>query len=60
MIYSITNNDSISNMLNMCKQGDTIQLKPGIYKEKIAIFVDGVTIIGEDRENTIRTIRSAP
>lgn len=53
MIYSITNNDSISNMLNMCKQGDTIQLKPGIYKEKIAIFVDGVTIIGEDRENTI-------
>ena len=53
MIYNLTNNDSISNTLNMCKPGDTIQLKPGIYKEKIKIFVENLTILGEDRENTI-------
>ena len=53
MIYKITNNDSISNTLNMCKQGDTIYLKNGVYKEKIKIFADGITIVGEDKEKTI-------
>ena len=53
MIYNITKNDSISNTLNMCKPGDTIYLKPGIYKEKLEIFVEGVTLIGESKDNTI-------
>ena len=42
MIYNITDNDSISNTLNICKPGDTIQLKPGIYKEKIEIMYNNI------------------
>lgn len=55
MKYIINNNQSINEILNKCATGDIIYLKSGVYKEKIEIFKDNITIIGEDEKNTIIT-----
>ena len=53
MIYNLNENDSIYNTLQKCNPGDTIYLKAGIYKEKVNVFVDNITIIGESKDKTI-------
>lgn len=55
MIFNITMNDSINETLKKCIDGDTIILQPGIYKEKVEIYKNNISIIGLDKTNTIIT-----
>ena len=49
----IDNTFSINQILETLNSGDILFLKNGIYKEKIEIIKDGITIIGESKENVI-------
>lgn len=53
MEFRINNTHSINETLKKLSSGDTLFLEKGIYKEKIEVLIDNITIIGEDRENTI-------
>lgn len=53
MIYTINNTFSINEILKKCHDGDTIILEPGIYKEKVEIYKNNISIISNDKENTI-------
>lgn len=53
MVYEITPNDSITESAKKLASGDVLYLKNGIYNEKVEIFNDNISIIGEDMHNTI-------
>lgn len=53
MIYKITPKDSINDTLKLCKKNDKIYLFNGIYNEKVLINVEGITLIGEDKNKVI-------
>ena len=55
MIYTINNSYSINEILAKCNSGDEIILEPGIYKEKIEIYINNITITGLDKNKTIIT-----
>lgn len=55
MEFIINNSFSINEYISKMVPGDILKLKPGIYKEKVEIITDGITIIGEDKEKTIIT-----
>ncbi len=55
MKYIINNSNSINKILSKCNSGDILFLKNGIYKEKVEIYSNGITIIGESKENVIIT-----
>lgn len=46
---------TISQALTAAAPGDVIHVKPGIYNERAEILTPGITIEGEDAENTILT-----
>jgi pectinesterase len=46
---------SINETLKNCNDGDVIILEPGIYKEKVEIYKNNISIIGLDKTNTIIT-----
>ena len=51
----IDNSVSLNETLLSANEGDIIYLKNGIYKEKVKIFKNNITIIGEDPKKTIIT-----
>ena len=55
MKYIVDPNTSINETLKKLKDGDTLYLKQGIYKEKLDIYTNNINIIGENKENTIIT-----
>ena len=46
---------SINDAINNAKDGETIYIKKGIYKEKVVINKDNIKIIGENPDETIIT-----
>ena len=52
MIF-VDNTMSINAVINQANEGDIIFLKAGIYKEKVKIFKNNITLIGEDQKTTI-------
>ncbi|MCR5350113.1 MAG: hypothetical protein K6E20_03880 [Acholeplasmatales bacterium] len=55
MEYKLNDKMSINDTLKHVKTGDIIYLADGIYKEKIQINVNNITIVGQSKENTIIT-----
>lgn len=55
MIYKLSPNDSINDTLKKCSKNDEILLSKGIYNEKITISIEGISLIGESKENVIIT-----
>ena len=55
MEYKLNDKMSINDTLKRVKAGDIIYLADGIYKEKIKINVNNITIVGQSKENTIIT-----
>ncbi len=53
MKYVLNPSESINETLSKCIPGDIIYLNCGIYNEKVEIFTDNITIIGENRDNVI-------
>lgn len=53
MVYKINSSISINEMIKKLKYGDTLFLEKGIYNEKVEIYSDGITLIGEDVNETI-------
>lgn len=53
MQYTIDSNDSINKTLAKMKDGDTLFLKNGFYKEKIVILINNITITGETEDEVI-------
>ena len=47
--------DDVRNILNGVSEPTTIYLESGIYRQKLEIAADDVTLIGENRETTIIT-----
>jgi len=54
-MIEINNASTLKDILNNCKDGETIYLKKGTYNGKFHITNNNITIIGEDVENTIIT-----
>jgi len=54
-MIEINNASTLKDILNNCKDGETIYLKRGTYNGKFHITNNNITIIGEDMENTIIT-----
>ena len=54
-MIEINNASTLKDILNNCKDGETIYLKKGTYNGKFHITSNNITIIGEDMENTIIT-----
>lgn len=52
-ILHVTPDDNLSDILSEITQPTTIYLKKGVYRTKLVIAADDVTLIGEDRETTI-------
>jgi len=55
MEYKLNDKMSINEKLKCIKDGDTIYLADGVYREKIKITANNITIIGQSKENTIIT-----
>lgn len=55
MNFYITPDLKINEVLPLVKEGDTIYLKAGTYKEKVKIDIDNLTIIGDGIDKTIIT-----
>jgi len=55
MRYRINNGDSINDILKKVNDNDEIYISNGIYKEKIEILKNNITIVGESKENVIIT-----
>ncbi len=53
MKYVLTECDSIQSVLNQAQEGDVLYLKNGIYKEKIEIKQNKISLVGEDPDKTI-------
>lgn len=53
MKYEIDSSMSIQSTLDIMKGNDILFLKRGIYKEKVKIDIPNITIIGEDKTETI-------
>ncbi len=53
MIYNLTPANSINDTLKMCNKNDKIMLSKGIYNEKVIINVEGISIIGENKNEVI-------
>ncbi|MDE7181433.1 MAG: pectin esterase [Clostridia bacterium] len=51
----LTPADDIQSAVNALKGPATVYLKSGIYRQKVKITSDDITIIGEDREKTVIT-----
>lgn len=49
----IDNSMSLNEILNNANEGDIFFLKKGIYKEKVIIYKNNITLIGEDAQETI-------
>ncbi len=49
----VTPNDNLSDILSKITQPTTIYLKKGVYRVKLVIAADNITLIGEDRETTV-------
>lgn len=49
----LTPNDDLSHILNELKEPATVYLKSGVYRQKVWIRANDLTIIGEDRETTV-------
>ena len=47
--------DNLSDILNSLSSPATIYLKSGVYRQKVLICKDDITLIGENRETTIIT-----
>ena len=52
----VENNNSISNQIANANENDVIYIKKGIYKEKIVINNDNITIIGEGEDTIIENM----
>ena len=50
--YYATPNDDLQNLLNNAEPYSIIKLAKGVYRQKLEIDVDGITIEGENAENT--------
>lgn len=55
MQYTLTNENSINEVIKKCNPGDSIFLKNGIYEEKVEITTDGISITGESQNGVIIT-----
>ena len=55
MKYIIDNSMSLNDIIQKCNEGDIIELKAGIYKEKVEIYKNGISIIGQNKKETIIT-----
>lgn len=53
MKYIIDNSSSINEALKKCNSNDTLFLKNGIYKEKVEIYNNDISIIGESKDGVI-------
>lgn len=53
MKYIIDNTSSINKALIKCKDGDILFLKNGLYKEKVEIYNNNITIVGESKNMVI-------
>ncbi len=51
----LTPNDDLSDILNNLNQPATIYLKSGIYRQKVEIERNDLTVVGENRETTVIT-----
>ena len=54
-IIKLTPKDDLQHILDSLTEPTTIYLASGIYKQKILLAANDVTIIGEDRETTVIT-----
>lgn len=54
-ILRLTPSDDLQDILNGVKEPATIYLAEGIYRQKVEIRADDVTLIGEKRETTVIT-----
>ncbi|MCM1545426.1 MAG: pectinesterase family protein [Clostridiales bacterium] len=54
-ILHVTPNDNLRDILLNISSPTTIYLKKGVYREKLVIAADNVTLVGEDRETTVLT-----
>ena len=55
MEYKLNDKMSINETLKKAKEGDVLFLADGIYKEKIKINTNNITIIGQSKDKTIIT-----
>lgn len=53
LVLHLTPRDNLSDILNNLHEPATIYLKSGVYRQKIWLQSNDVTIIGEDRETTV-------
>ncbi|MCM1438327.1 MAG: pectinesterase family protein [Roseburia sp.] len=53
LVLHVTPEDDLSDILSKVTQPATIYLKKGVYRTKLVISADDVTLIGEDRETTV-------
>ncbi len=53
MVIELTPKDSITEAAKKLKSGDKLFLKKGIYNEKVEIFNNNISIIGENRDEVI-------
>ena len=51
--YFATTNDDLQQILNNAEPFSTIRLAKGVYRQKLEIDVDGLSIVGESAENTV-------
>ena len=51
--YYATPKNDLQQLLNTAEPYSTIKLSKGIYRQKLEIDVDGLTIVGEDVDNTV-------
>ncbi|MDE6613671.1 MAG: hypothetical protein K2K28_03875, partial [Clostridia bacterium] len=51
----LTPEDDIQSAVNALKGPATVRLRNGIYRQKIKISADDITIIGDSREKTVIT-----
>ena len=51
----LTPADNIEKAVAALTEPSVVYLKAGIYRQKIVIAADNVTIVGEDREKTVIT-----
>ncbi|MCR5112988.1 MAG: hypothetical protein K6A63_03505 [Acholeplasmatales bacterium] len=55
MKYTINATKSINETLKSMKYGDTLFLENGVYKEKVVILINNITIEGESKDGVIIT-----
>ena len=53
LVLHLTPDDNISDILNNLHEPATVYLKNGVYRQKVWLKANDVTIIGENRETTV-------